>query len=165
MRQYWVFAQRPPAALPLAELVNSARSHFRASLEVTSETGLDAQRRGDTSVVTLRLRHDGLGVDDVLTVRTRASQADDLVLARAAELQGKAAGMAALAERCPSVWVVDAPASLSDVAKEAASLLLCAVLASVGLGPVLPPDRATLFGVRGARERADKLLGAPALQR
>src|SRR5216683_3152752 len=40
---------------------------------------------------------------------------------------------------------------------EAAYLTLAAVCASVALGPVLPPDHSTLFGVRGALERRDKL--------
>jgi hypothetical protein len=39
-----------------------------------------------------------------------------------------------------------------------ATLMLCAIIASVVLGPVLPPDDSTLFGVRGAMERVERLL-------
>ena len=41
-------------------------------------------------------------------------------------------------------------------APAAITLELAGLLASVALGPVLPPDDSTLFGVRGARERAQK---------
>ena len=39
---------------------------------------------------------------------------------------------------------------------ELAYLTLSAICASVALGPVLPPDHGTLFGVRGAIERRDR---------
>ena len=44
---------------------------------------------------------------------------------------------------------------------EAARLTLAGICASVALGPVLPPDGSTLFGVRGAIERRDKALPTP----
>jgi hypothetical protein len=59
-----------------------------------------------------------------------------------------------LAERCPTIWEVSA----IDADSELARLNLCAILAAVGLGPVLPDDCSTLFGVRGAMERVEKLL-------
>ena len=60
--------------------------------------------------------------------------------------------MSTLAERCPTVWEV----SSVGVDSELARLNLCGILASVALGPVLPDDGATLYGVRGAMERACK---------
>jgi hypothetical protein len=62
--------------------------------------------------------------------------------------------MAALARRCASVWQVEPQAPES----EAATHNLCAIMASVALGPVLPPDDSTLFGVRGAMERVERLV-------
>ena len=62
--------------------------------------------------------------------------------------------MAALAGRCQFVWW------LSPGAEESPPLLnLCAILASVALGPVLPADESALFGVRGAMERFERLVG------
>jgi hypothetical protein len=40
-----------------------------------------------------------------------------------------------------------------------------ALLASVALGPILPPDRRRLLGVRSARERANDLRGGDRLTR
>ena len=40
-----------------------------------------------------------------------------------------------------------------------ALLNLCAILASVALGPVLTPDESALFGVRGAMERVEAVVG------
>jgi hypothetical protein len=43
---------------------------------------------------------------------------------------------------------------------ELARLNLCGILAAIALGPVLPDDGATLYGVRGAMERVERLLKA-----
>jgi len=86
---------------------------------------------------------------DAITVRDVAR--DDLSDAREAEARGQAAGMASLAERCARVWEIS-PAENAN-ASDAACVALAGICASVALGPVLPPDRSTLFGVRGARQR------------
>jgi hypothetical protein len=57
-----------------------------------------------------------------------------------------------LAARCPAVWIVTPEAEVQG----SAELQLSALLASVALGPVLPDDESTLYGVRGAMERAEK---------
>lgn len=97
----------------------------------------------------------------------RAPSAEDQAAAERAEQSGKAWGMSQLSARCPWLWelsvAADSPSPAAAVAAEAPtqdplerplSLLLCALLAGVALGPVMPPARDTLFGVRGARERA-----------
>ena len=76
--------------------------------------------------------------------------------ARDAEARGRAAGMAALAERCGQVWTIESVGESDAI--DATYLTLAAICASVALGPVLPPDGSTLFGVRGAIERRDKSL-------
>jgi hypothetical protein len=95
-----------------------------------------------------------LGGDFRITARDTSK--DDIMNARDAEARGRAAGMAALAEKCSQLWTIEAGGS--EVPSEAAYLTLAAVCASVALGPVMPPDAATLFGVRGAIERRDKSL-------
>jgi hypothetical protein len=64
--------------------------------------------------------------------------------------------MGALAEKCPQVWTLEG--SGESGASDAAYLTLAGICASIALGPVLPPDGSTLFGVRGAIERRDKAL-------
>jgi hypothetical protein len=92
----------------------------------------------------------------VLTITSRRVTDDDLMPARLAEQRGRAAGMATLAERCPTIWEVASLGADSELAR----LNLCGILAAVGLGPVLPDDGSTLYGVRGAMERVEKLLRA-----
>jgi hypothetical protein len=38
-----------------------------------------------------------------------------------------------------------------------AALTLAALLASIWLGPVVPPDEVVIYGVKGARERLEQL--------
>jgi hypothetical protein len=57
--------------------------------------------------------------------------------------------------------IVKEPPNLLTITAEGeatgtAELQLSALLASVALGPVLPEDESTLYGVRGAMERAEK---------
>jgi len=74
-----------------------------------------------------------------------------------AEERGRAGGMAQLAARCVALWSVTPEGEVSGTAE----LQLSALLASVALGPVLPADESTLYGVRGAMERAEKAANGP----
>lgn len=134
---FLVFAQQAEPRVDLAGLVRNATRHFRAELEVLEERDGTARIRLDGSAFTLRARP-----------RTDA----DLERARVAEARGRAAGMADLAARCPTLWEVEPEPDSPELRLH----LLCAVLASTALGPVLPPDGSTLYGVRGAMERAQK---------
>ncbi|HMR75323.1 MAG TPA: hypothetical protein PKD61_09425 [Polyangiaceae bacterium] len=156
---FTIFSQEPSARVPLAALLRSAGTHFRSSINVVFERGVD--ERGDATTTTLRLfvENERLGIAEHFDIATRARRPEDLARAEEAERRGRAAGMATLAARCPTVW------ELSASGGEVGTFLLCAMLASVALGPVMPPDGATLYGVRGAMERADRAAGAGALER
>ena len=142
-----VFAQRDQLGFDLPELLRATRRYFDATLEVQSSTA-----SGDS--VQVLLRSEKYDYEGVLSIRSRKTCADDLAAARAAEERGRAAGMSDLAARCPTIWEVDSV----GVDCELARLNLCGILASVALGPVLPDDGSTLYGIRGAMERVEKLL-------
>ena len=144
-----VFAQRHELTIDLPELLRATRRYFEATLDVQTQS-----EAGDSVVVELRAETHGYG--GRLAIRSRRTSAFDLEDARAAEAEGRAAGMAALAERCPTIWEVEPVGEDSELAR----LNLCGILASVALGPVLPDDGATLYGVRGAMERVERLLRA-----
>jgi hypothetical protein len=146
-----VFAQRDELAFDLPELLRATRRYFDATLEVQS---LVQSPTGDR--VQVLLQCDKHGYDGKLTIASRRTTNEDLLAARAAEARGRAAGMSLLAERCATIWEV----SSVGVDSEPARLNLCGILASVALGPVLPDDGTTLYGVRGAMERLAKLLKA-----
>jgi len=82
----------------------------------------------------------------------RASNVRAAALAGAAAIGG--AGFDALVARARRVWQVRREPEEGSDAR--APLLLSAVLASVFLGPIVPPGGGTIFGVKGARERLEK---------
>jgi hypothetical protein len=147
-----VFAQRETLTLDLPELLRATRRYFDATLEVQSL----AQSADSGDLVQVLLRAEKHDYEGVLTIHSRKATAEDLVAARDAEQRGRAAGMSNLAERCPTIWEVNSVGTDSELAR----LNLCGILAAVALGPVLPDDGATLYGVRGAMERVEKLLKA-----
>jgi hypothetical protein len=147
LRAVRVFAQRDDPALDLPELLNATRRFFDATIDV--------QARSDTGDrVELLLRCEKHGYEGRLAVSGRHVTESDLSDARAAEQRGRAAGMSSLAERCHTVWEVESIGIDSELAR----LNLCGILAAVGLGPVLPDDGSTLYGVRGSMERVERLL-------
>jgi hypothetical protein len=137
-----VFSQQPDLTAALPKLLQHARRFFAAEIDVLA----------DTPALRIRLesaRYPGQGT---FRIEARPATDDDRFAAEAAEARGQAGGMALLAARCPGVWVVTAENDVSG----SAELQLTALLASVALGPVLPADQSTLYGVRGAMERAEK---------
>ena len=145
---FLVFSQLPGQVPPFADLAARAARFFASKLELLKQE--------ENTFEVLLQNH---AVDGTFTLVTRAATRDDLVWAREAEIRGRAYGMADLAARCPRVWQlsVSAMRSPAATAENSAALTLCAICASVALGPVLPPDHSTLFGVRGAIERRDGL--------
>jgi hypothetical protein len=145
-----IFAQAASARVDLVKLLGNARKFFEAELEVLEETQLDADR----SRVRLRLHSNKHGYAGSFVVLSRPAGPDDRFEAQAAEARGQATGMSLLAEKCGFVWELTPDPRVP----RAATLNLCGILASVALGPVMPEDRSTLYGVRGSMERLEKLL-------
>jgi hypothetical protein len=146
-----VFSQQPDLVAALPQLLAHARRFFAAEVEVLSASSAERPEplRAD---VTLRLdsaRYPGHGT---FRIQSQAPTPTDLADAEAAETRGRAGGMAQLAARCQALWVVTAEGEVSG----SAELQVSALLASVALGPVLPADGSTLYGVRGAMERAER---------
>ncbi len=146
-----VFSQQPDLVAALPRLLQHARRFFAAELEVLGASPPDRDKPLD-AFVGVRLesaRYPGHGT---FRITSRAVNGDDRFAAEAAEIRGKAGGMSDLAARCAAVWTITAEGEVTG----SAELQLSALLASVALGPVLPEDESTLYGVRGAMERAEK---------
>lgn len=148
-----IFAQRSQLTFDLAELMRATRSYFDATLDVQSRADPTTDGRDYLEVL---LRSEKHGYEGRLSIHTRWASEHDRADARDAEQRGQAAGMATLAERCPTIWDVEPVGEDSELAR----LNLCGILAAIALGPVLPDDGSTLYGVRGAMERVDRLLKA-----
>lgn len=82
----------------------------------------------------------------------RRATSSDLACAQAAELPSKAFGLALLAARCPTTWVIVFPKDEFAVA-----LSVAAVIASAEFGPIYDPLAARIFGVKTARQRLTEL--------
>lgn len=146
-----VFSQQPDLVAALPQLLAHARRFFAADIEVLASSAPNRAAPA-LALVTLRLvsaRYPGQGT---FQVEARKPSAADHAAAEAAEARGRAGGMAQLAARCAALWVVTCVGEVTG----SAELQLSALLASVALGPVLPADESTLYGVRGAMERAEK---------
>jgi hypothetical protein len=146
-----VFSQQPDLVAALPQLLAHARRFFAAEVDVLSASEPDRPDLTEAQVQ-VRLesaRYPGHGT---FRIEARRPSSADQAAAQAAELRGKAGGMAQLAARCATVWVVTPEGEVTGTA----TLQLSALLASVALGPVLPEDEGTLYGVRGAMERAEK---------
>ena len=143
---FLVFSQEPGCP-PFERLATNGARFFSTALELLEQT--------EESVV-IRLVCSRPALRGDFRIASRATTRDDLMNAREAEARGRAGGMAALAEKCKQIWTIEGVGAESP--PEAARLTLAGICASVALGPVLPPDGSTLFGVRGAIERRDKAL-------
>ena len=145
---YRVFSQSPGARLDLVSLLGNARRYFEAEVEVLEKSD---SPQGQSALLLVRSAR--LGFEHRFRVNARTKLPADFADAHEAEARGQAAGMAMLAERCPTVWEVEPESSGTDLSV----LILCALLAATGLGPVLPPDGSTLYGVRGAMQRVEQM--------
>jgi hypothetical protein len=83
-------------------------------------------------------------------VSVRVRDAMDLALAEEIDARAGPTGLAILARRCESVWIVE-----RESPSDPLPLRLAAILASVLLGPILDPLAGTLFGVKTARAKID----------
>ena len=144
---YAVFSQEPGQKPPFEKLATNATRFFSATLELGEQT---------ETTVTVRLVVSRPHLTGDFRIASRGTTPDDMARARDAEARGRAGGMAALAAKCAHIWTLD-PGGV-EPPSEAAYLTLAAICASVALGPVVPPDGATLFGVRGSIERRDKAI-------
>jgi hypothetical protein len=146
-----VFSQQPDLVAALPKLLAHARRFFAAELNVLSASPPERVEPlvAEALVELESARYPGRGK---FRIESRAASDDDRFAAEAAEARGKAGGMADLARRCAGLWIIHPEGEISG----SAELQLSALLASVALGPVLPVDESTLYGVRGAMERAEK---------
>ena len=149
-----VFSQKADLVAALPQLLSHARRFFAAEVDVLSAS---APERAEPLLAEVLLHFESARYPASGRFRlvSRPASDDDRFAAEAAESRGKAGGMALLAARCAAVWSI----TLEGAATGSAELQLSALLASVALGPVLPADESTLYGVRGAMERAEKAAG------
>ncbi len=96
------------------------------------------------------------GLSATLLVAVRAATDSDVAAAEAGERAAGTYGLAALAKRCKTLFVVEAhggaaPSLAGEV--DRAALLLSAILAGTELGPIVYPGAADVVGFKSAWTR------------
>jgi hypothetical protein len=149
-----VFAQRADARIDIDAWNAHAERFFHTRIGLTEDKVYPpgvALPRSDTAHFVVA--PDG-APPGVRAVAGRPREADDLAVAAEIEARAGAAGLALLARRCDTVWLVS-----RDGNADALALRLAAILASVLLGPILDCSAPELFGVKTARAKLDRMLG------
>lgn len=144
-----IFAQRPDARLDVFALKAQATRFFDAKVGLTVDKRYLAPPATDAARVVLATADPACS--GTRLAYARPADAADLALAEAAEERQGTYGLALLARRCPTVWLVACEADLPG--DDLVALTLAAIFASVLLGPILSPSGAEIFGVRTAREK------------
>lgn len=144
---FTVFSQAPSPVLDASALKHHASRFFAAKLGLTVEKKYGhLLPAADAARVVLAAE----GAAGTRLCFGRLATDADLA---AAEQASRGEGMALLAQRCPSVWMI-----VFESEEDRVALTIAAVFASVMLGPILAPKGDEIFGVRTARL---KLEGRP----
>ncbi len=145
---YSVFVQRDDAVLDIAALKGHATRFFAAKLGLTVDKKYREPPASDAARIVLA-SDDGTASGTRLCFGRRA-RAEDHDAAEAAERAQATHGMALLARRCASIWLV-----VRETEDDRVALTIAAILASSMLGPILSPEGDELFGVRTARMKLE----------
>jgi hypothetical protein len=146
---FLVFAQRPDAALDVSALKAQASRFFATRIGLTVDKDYGPYTP-DTDAARIVVASDDGTASGTRLVFGRPVQPSDLVAAEEAERVQNTSGMALLAQRCPTAWLV-----LREADDDRVSLTIAAIFASLFLGPILSPNGDELFGVRTARMKLE----------
>jgi hypothetical protein len=155
---FLVFAQRSDARVDIAGWSAQAERFFTTRLGLAEEKqyapGTSPPRTDEARVVVAPAGEP----PGIRSVFARPREVDDLTLAEMADERAGpgGTGLALVARRCQTVWLV----SRADQADPLA-LRLAAILASVFLGPILDVRVPEIFGVKTARAKLEALLSRP----
>lgn len=150
-RTYAIFSQRPDVMLDIETIKRQGARFFATKVGLTVD-----KRYGEAPPITDAARMVVKSNDDSVSgtrlIYGRAADAADVAAAEEAERQQGTTGMALLAQRCPTMWLV-VPESDDD----RVALTIAAIFASTMLGPILAPSGNEVFGVKTARAKLERL--------
>ncbi|XYH94365.1 hypothetical protein ACMHYB_42015 [Sorangium sp. So ce1128] len=151
-----LLSPEPEARIDEHRWAHQARVFFRAELTLAQKKAYPSGATPMVDAVEVDIARAGGAPTRVLVLTAPLDRAP---LVRAAAAAGVRAiggrGFDALLGRARRAWQVREPQIAGDDAR--APLVVTAVLAAVLLAPVVPPGEETIFGVKGARERLDRL--------
>jgi hypothetical protein len=157
---YSLFSAETTARIDIAQLAHKARTFFATALEIDPAKAYPDGRTPDSDALYVDIKP--LGKTSVAPTRVyvvtflleREPAFRKVGDAAAAAIGG--AGMDVLVARAKRIWQVAQDRQQGDDIH--APLRVAAILAAVLLAPIVPPAGQTIYGVKGARERLERLL-------
>lgn len=155
---YTLFSPDPAARIDIALLAHKARTFFATAFEMDPVKAYPDGKTPETDVVHIDIHP--LGKRDVVPTRVlvvtwpleRDPQIRQVGDAAAHAIGG--AGMDVLVARAKRIWQISKDVTRGE--DKNAPLRVAAIFASVLLGPIVPPEGNTIYGVKGARERLER---------
>jgi len=144
-RSFAVFSQRADAQLDVDALARQAERFFATKLGATVDKHYDGVAPEVDAARIVIAGGDGTSSGTRLCYG-RAVDGADLAAAEEAERAMGTYGLALLAQRCKTIWIV-----VPETEEDRAALTIAAIFASHMLGPILSPGGREIYGVRGAR--------------
>jgi hypothetical protein len=141
-----VFAQQNDARVDIDAWNGHAMRFFATRIGLASERLSPHDHRTTDSLVFV-VAPDG-EPSGLRSVHARPCETDDYELASQTDARNGPTGLALLAERCHTVWLV-----VREAPSDRLALRLAAILASILLGPILDAAAGELFGVKTARAK------------
>jgi len=156
---YTLFAPDPSARIDIATLAQKARTFFATALEIDPVKAYPNGETPDSDAVFIDITPLGKRTATatrvyVVTWPLEKNPQFRTIGDTAANAIG-GAGMDVLVARAKRIWQVSKDVTHGE--DRYAPLRIAAILASVLLAPIVPPEGNTIYGVKGARERLERL--------
>jgi hypothetical protein len=156
---YTLFSAEFSSRFDIAVLAQKARTFFATALEIDPVKAYPDDKTPDADAGFIEIKP--LGKRDAPPTRvfvvTWPLQRDPSIRAigEAGANAIGGAGMDVLVARAKRIWQVSTDVAQAD--DRHAPLRIAAILASALLAPIVPPEGNTIYGVKGARERLERL--------
>jgi len=151
-----LLSPEPDARVDAPRWAHQAATFFRATLAVVGDKRYPSGTLPLADRVELDVGRRGEATTRVVVVTVPVDRAPEAMKAAAAGARAiGGAGFDLLVPRTRRVWQVRA--AIEGEGDERAPIVAAAVLSSLFLAPVVPPEGGTIFGVKGARLRLEEL--------
>jgi hypothetical protein len=156
---YTLFSAEGAARIDIAVFAHKARTFFASSFELEQPKAYPNDATPDADAVHVEIKRLGkqsASATRVLVVTWPIEREPGIrsIGDTAARAIG-GAGMDALVARAKRIWQVSSEIVSGDDPN--APLRVAAIFASVLLAPIVPPEGNTIYGVKGARERLERM--------
>lgn len=157
---FTLFSPEASARVDIAQLAHKARTFFATALEIDPVKAYPDGRAPESDALHIEIKP----LEKTILAPTRVfvvtfpleRERHFRQIGDAAAQAIGGAGMDALVARTQRIWQVSKTIESGDDVW--APLRIAAILAAVFLAPIVPPEGHTIFGVKGARERIEKML-------